>query len=204
LYVQGGEVLIQKETMDWLATLRHEIPGIRYWLITNANVGLDRQEQFEAFFELAVVSFVGFQPETYRRVMGISVEKTKAFVESLAGRAKVRLVLKYLLTPSNLHEVSLFVDWAISLSPEAIQICNAQTEHLIRRGLHSYWDKITQRTLASLARVLKRRRAEILANGIAFIVEREAKAVLGMDEDFLRGLPCWSNPLETIREKRAA
>lgn len=73
LVVQGGEVLIQKKTMAWLETIKNKSPETSIGLVTNGNVSLAIVPAVESIFDSVAISMVGFQPETYNRIMGMDV-----------------------------------------------------------------------------------------------------------------------------------
>jgi len=109
LVVQGGEVLIQKKTMDWLRALSLRRPEIPLALITNGNVEADTVPFVESLFFNVLVSVYGFQDETYRRITRMELEKTLRFAGDLVKRKRTTVHLKYLVTPLNLHELPLFL-----------------------------------------------------------------------------------------------
>jgi uncharacterized radical SAM superfamily Fe-S cluster-containing enzyme len=99
--LQGGEVLIQEKTYRWVDQLKDECTEVKVYAVTNGNISCDKIENVEKGYERLYVSFVGFQPETYRAIMGLSLDKTISFVELLIERGKVQVYLKYLAACRN-------------------------------------------------------------------------------------------------------
>ncbi len=149
--LQGGEVLIQEKTYRWVDQLKDESPDVKVYALTNGNISCDKIENVEKGYERLYVSFVGFQPETYRAIMGISIDKTISFVERLIERGKVQVYLKYLVTPVNAHEAELFFSWAINIKARRINFDGAVNEKYIVRGTSdNYWSKIYKRSAVKL------------------------------------------------------
>lgn len=94
--VQGGEVLIQKKTLQWLERVKKKHSDMQVSLATNANVELDVLDQVERIFARVNVSVVGGQSETYAAIMGLDIEKMRSVVTQLIARGKVRVQLKYM------------------------------------------------------------------------------------------------------------
>jgi len=95
LFVQGGEVLIQKKTLNWLQGVKGKYPDTKISIVSNGCVGLDLIEMFEELFDFSIFSFVGFQPVTYNRIMGLNLNRTTRFVEKLIKRKKVEVEIKF-------------------------------------------------------------------------------------------------------------
>lgn len=147
ILMQGGEILIQPRTMEWLEGLKSSKPHLKLALVTNGNVPVKMVERVEKIFSRVTVSFVGVQRETYKKIMGMEVEKSMEFAETLVGRKHLPVYLKYLITPSNVHESNLFFRWAIPLAPEMIQLVDSGIDSYIRFDTHDqYWTKILART----------------------------------------------------------
>jgi Radical SAM superfamily len=153
ILVQGGEVLIQKKTLEWLFRVRRNFPSITLTLTTNGNADLSMIETVRALFDKLYISIVGFQPETYQRIMGLDVAKTIAFVEQLHDTTGVRIQLKYMSTPINIHEAPLYFDWAIGLKRAEITFADTSVSSYVRYGtFDDYWNKIFARTELELKR----------------------------------------------------
>ena len=128
MVVQGGEVLIQKKTIDWLRALSLRRPGFPA-LITNGNVEADMVPFVESLFQRADFG-VRFPDETYRASPAWSLKTpqlrgTPRHTKQDHGAPEVPGY------PLNLHELPLFLRWAIALYPETISVIDS--EH---RSLH--------------------------------------------------------------------
>ena len=153
ILVQGGEVLIQKKTLDWLLFVKKRFPSITLTLITNGNADLSMIETVQMLFDKLCISIVGFQPETYKRIMGLDFAKTIAFVERLHNATGVHLQLKYMSTAINIHEAPLYFDWATGLKRAEIAFADTSVSTYVRYGtFDDYWNKIFFRTELELKR----------------------------------------------------
>lgn len=155
LSVQGGEVLIQKKTLAWLETEKERKPDLKIDLVTNGNVSSDIIPYVESVFNTVTVSMVGFQPETYRKIMGMEINKTMAFVQELVRNRRVLLTAKFLITPLNLHEANLFLEWVAMIGPHKCAFQDSDTKHYI--NLHTrdaYWRKVVSRTGEDVRKVI--------------------------------------------------
>jgi hypothetical protein len=153
IHVQGGEVLIQKKTIEWLKEIKRLNQDIKLTLATNGNVDTDMVPIVSNLFSEVYMSIVGFQPGTYKRVMGLDIKKTKRFIEGLISTNTVKLQLKFMSTPITLHEAGSFFSWAVNL--ERVEISFADTSvrmYLNFKTFDNYWDKILLRTAEDLKR----------------------------------------------------
>ncbi|MBI2353851.1 MAG: SPASM domain-containing protein [Deltaproteobacteria bacterium] len=151
LSVQGGEVLYQKKTLKWLWDVKNKNPDMKFHVISNGCFNNDILLLAEYLFETMTISIVGFEDHTYKTIMGLELRKTKAFAEELLSRKKIKLSLKYLCTPLNLHQSALFYEWAVLISPNSIQIVDANINSYIRLDtFDSYWNKIFERAGSDL------------------------------------------------------
>ncbi|MEE4272572.1 MAG: radical SAM protein [Thermoanaerobaculales bacterium] len=192
--VQGGEVLIQKDTMRWLEELREKYPTLQLNLVTNGNVPTAWIDRVEALFTKVTVSFVGFQPETYESNMGLHVERAMAFTEALVARGIVQVAPKYLVTPTGLHEVTPFLKWALSLRPPQIHFFDAQTiERIGGCAADPFWKETIARASRKLKATLVRHRNELQHNPTLIYLEPPVDELLGIDRTFLEehGLQAW-------------
>ncbi len=152
--VQGGEVLVQRASLQWIEGIKRD-HGTRFSIVTNASVPVAMADRVESLFDTVKVSFVGFQPETYRRVMGLDMARAVELVEKLNEHKRVVLSLKYLVTPLNLHEAPLFLRWAIGLKPNGpVFFESASFDYMNFDTSDRYWAKICERTGAEIAKVI--------------------------------------------------
>lgn len=186
LLVQGGEVLIQKKTLKWLYGVRERYPSLKISLVTNGCVSLDLIETVEDLFEVVTVSMVGFEPETYRKIMGLDMHKTIAFAEKLARRNRIRVWLKYLVTPLNLHETNLFLKWAIEEAPERISVCDANTATYIKETEDRFWQKIIERTSSDIKSELVLNGPKMKGTGTIVGFDFLTRKMFGIDEEFVK------------------
>lgn len=191
ILVQGGEILIQPDSLSWLRNIKKLFPTMNISMVTNGN-HLIMADYVCNTINRITVSFVGFQRATYKTIMGMDIEKTKNFCEHIIKSGKTRVYLKYLITPNNLHELPLFLEWAISLAPEVIYFTDANTKKYINEyTLDRYWEKMITRTVQETTRVLlankeflekelNNRFVRISIGGVT------TSALLGVNEDYIK------------------
>lgn len=167
IVVQGGEVLIQPRSMQWLREIRKAYPQMTIAVVTNGSVTASHYDVVDEVFSSITVSLVGFQPETYKIIMGLDISTAKAFSESMIQRGK-RVALKFVATPSNVHEVVAFLRWAIPLRPHLIHLTDTGTTLYVKMDTKdSYWEKILQRTIAAMKDELTAQKEVLLGSGTA-------------------------------------
>jgi len=99
LLLQGGEILVQKQSLEWVRSVRKQFGSdLHISLVSNGNVNQDMIEIVEFLFNRVTLSIVGFQPQTYETIMGMDIDKVKSFAEQLSRNQKVILYLKSLLS----------------------------------------------------------------------------------------------------------
>jgi MoaA/NifB/PqqE/SkfB family radical SAM enzyme len=157
IVVQGGEVLIQSESLKFVEQLKKITPkNTCFRIVSNANVGTELLEKVESLFDHIAISIVGFQEETYRKIMGIKLDKTIKFAEALIARQRIRVTLKFLLTPLSFHEVNLFLNWALNLAPVNVTIYDSGFRGYINENTEDkYWLKIIDRTIMDVKKELQ-------------------------------------------------
>ena len=109
--------------------------------------------------------------------MGIKLSKTLTFVETLFKNNKVKVFPKFLISPLNLHEVTLFLLWATKYRPDQFVFADAATLNYIE--LHTndtYWQKIIDRTVDSFKK-------ELIKNRLTYI---SSKTRIGFDEGSIK------------------
>lgn len=187
MVVQGGEVLIQKKTMDWLRALSLRRPGLPLALITNGNAEADMVPFVESLFFNVLISVYGFQDETYRSITRMELEKTRSFAELLVTRSKTTVHLKYLVTPLNLHELPLFLRWAIALGPETISVIDSNTALYINSDTPDrYWSVILERTGRAVRSVLSGESDRLAGSGTVVLLDALSREMFGLDQGFVK------------------
>ncbi len=191
LVAQGGEVLVQKDTMRWLARAKVARPEMPMALITNGNVAAEMAAEVGELFFNVLISIYGFQDATYRAVTGLPLQRTRRFAEELSRRGNTTVHLKFLVTPLNLHEAALFLRWAAGIGPSTVSFIDAATESYLRRDTKDrFWDTVIARSGSALRDALAAAREGLAASGTVVLVDAFTRAMFGLDDDFIaaRGL----------------
>lgn len=186
IIVQGGEVLVQKESIEWLKKLKETKPDIKLSIITNGNLPLNMIDTVEELFSSAWISINGFQEETYKRIMKLDFNNMIKFSQKLINNGKVNVTLKYLISPLNIHEVSLFLNWAIKLNPNGICIDDASTNIYINKDtFDKYWNKIIHRTSNEVKKIILNNKEFLINNKKKILFLPEVKRMFNLNIDFI-------------------
>ncbi|MBF0459046.1 MAG: hypothetical protein HQK99_14245 [Nitrospirae bacterium] len=181
--VQGGELLIQKKSLDWTAQIGRRYPDMDIMLLTNGCADMGIVPFVNETFDRVVISIYGFQPETYKKTTGLELSKTLSFAEELIRHGKCKVNLKYLTTPINLHEVNLFLRWALWLLPERIILADSNIAQYINTGTPDrFWEKIEERTKQSVQDELRNARAALKDSGCTIVIDSVNRKRLGIEE----------------------
>lgn len=184
---QGGEILIQKRTIDFLEAIKAEYPGIKMAVVTNGNVPSDAINRSSSLFSQFTVSFYAFQPETYQCISGLDLSKTISFSEHIMALADKTVYLKYLSTPLSIHEIGAFFRWSLALAPAQIQLVTGGFAQFVQSAeKYKYWRKILAISSKSIQRellsadwsALRHSRTKILIDGFH-------RSAFGLDSDFI-------------------
>jgi Radical SAM superfamily./C-methyltransferase. len=186
ILVQGGEVLVQKKSIEWLKIIKEKNSEIKLAIVTNGNLPISMINTVESLFSGVTISINGFQEETYKRIMGLELSNMIRFAEGLIDNKKVNLNLKYLISPINIHEVNLFLDWAINRKAGAIEIADANTDIYIKfNTFDDYWRKIIDRTAIEIRKTIIKNIENLENNNQRILITSSVKEMFGLDEEFV-------------------
>jgi len=137
----GGEVLIQKKTLDWLISIKEKYPEIKFDIVTNLCVKQEILDQIRDVFDYMTVSILGFSENTYNSIMGLDFNRTLKNIDFMMNNTKTNIRLKYLLMPTNMYEMNSFLLWALNKNPEKIYLHNIREFKQIANTDEVYWKK---------------------------------------------------------------
>jgi wyosine [tRNA(Phe)-imidazoG37] synthetase (radical SAM superfamily) len=184
--VQGGEVLIQKKTMNFLLDQKNKNTTMRFNLITNGNVKGKIIEKAKKLFTAMTISIVGFQEQTYKTIMSLDIDTVKHFAEEIIKNSNIEINLKFLVTPLNIHEMCLFLDWALPLRPKSVQLVNADIAGYINVSTPiSYWNVVFSHTGKELMSYLRNNQQQFSAHTIRLYYSRSLFRLLKIKLDDL-------------------
>jgi len=126
VFIQGGEIGIDRNSISLLRRIKEQYPHVITRVISNGCLGEADVEWFTACVDEAYFSFVGFSEGSYWVGSKLNLKKTVDFVEKVVGSGRVRkVVLKYLITPINLHETLEFLEWCERVAPDGAVLISA-------------------------------------------------------------------------------
>ena len=193
IVMQGGEVLIQPRSLDWAREIKSEFPRTKLRVVTNGNLEATMAPTLSGLFDSFVISFVGFQPETYRTIMGLDLGKTLAFAKALIEQRASEVTLKFLITPLGIHEVAQFIGEALQLQPNNILVAESGTRaYIVADTPDRFWGKIVDRSSRAVKRALCSAKDSLDRHDVKVHFETAAASLLDVHDAFLR-----SNGLET-------
>jgi wyosine [tRNA(Phe)-imidazoG37] synthetase (radical SAM superfamily) len=186
ILAQGGEVLVQKKSIEFLSQIKEQFPSMNIDLVTNGCVDLDVVDVIDKLFSRITISFVGFERETYRKIMGLNLDKTITFVEEVKRRGKTKLHLKYLTTPLNFHETNLFLNWSLTLAPARVEISDADTfSYIYRATKDRFWDKILERTSKDVKFEILSFKAQLLLKQTILAISLKNRQMFDINDSFI-------------------
>ncbi|SHO53576.1 hypothetical protein SAMN02745220_05210 [Desulfopila aestuarii DSM 18488] len=181
LSVLGGETLVQEHGLKWFTGVKKKYNDTYVELVTSGNVKPEVADAIDGCFDSILISFYGFQAETYRKVTNLPIDRVFEFSDILINQAREKVHLKYLTTPINFHESAIFLDWAMKNKPgwvvshdcntpyfltmdldEPYRICDSYPTH--NKIPNNYWKEILHRTVRDIIKTLKENK-EILEEG---------------------------------------
>lgn len=155
IMVQGGEILIQKDAIDWLYKIKQKYPDIKYQIITNGCVSTDKAKIIEELFDIMTFSIIGFEENTYNTMMGLDQKTTFNLIEKLIYNNNTEIKLKFLDLPSTVHESHLFLEWALDKNPAKIYMHSSNLNAYINpNNQDNYWSKIFKITGEKIRKTL--------------------------------------------------
>ena len=127
VFIQGGEIGIDRKSISLLRQIKEKYPHVTTRVISNACLGEADVEWFTACVDEAYFSFVGFSEASYWVSSKLNLKRTVDFVEKVVGSGTVKVVLKYLITPINIHEIHEFLEWCYRIAPDGDVLISAVT-----------------------------------------------------------------------------
>lgn len=163
ILVQGGEVFVQEDAVQFLEDLKRKVPDLCINIITNGCFSVDKAQRFASLFSFTNtwISFMGAQRETYERVMGLDMDKTLAFIRELIVLGK-KPGLSFAVIPITMHEVTAFFEMAIELGVTKVRLNDGYWRQYTTITEDHFWDKIAQRSAKKFQKYLIRERTRLL------------------------------------------
>ncbi len=184
--VQGGEILVQPRSISWLEKVKsmHQDTVLR--LVTNGGAPTGKNlDTIERLFKLVSISFVGFQPETYKTIMGLDVSYTRDLARRI-DKTKVILRLKFLVTPLNLHEAAAFFSWAVTICPSAIVFHDSGFHNYVQLDTEdNFWSKIQSRAAKALQRAIISNVSNLIASGTKLHLQENVRKFYDISPEFI-------------------
>ena len=182
----GGEVLIQKKTLDWLISVKEKHPEIKFDIVTNLCVKQETLERIKNVFDYMTVSILGFSENTYNSIMGLDFNRTLKNIDFMMNNTNTKVRLKYLLMPTNMYEMNSFLNWALSKNPEKIYLHNIREFKQIANTDEIYWQKSFVPLEKSIKKTLIDNKEKILSTNKHYIsVHQYASEFLHIDDKFI-------------------
>jgi len=186
IVVQGGEVLIQPRSLAWIRQIKQELPHIKLRVVTNGNVDTTMVPALADLFDAYVISFVGFQPETYRAIMGLDIDKTLAFTRALIQARTAEVTLKFLITALSVHEVAPFLAAALPLHPHKLLVAESgMASYVVADTPDRYWRKIVDRSGRAVRALLSSAKTALSEQSTRVYFESAAARLLDLDDAFV-------------------
>lgn len=187
LFFQGGEVLIDKKSIKWIESIKKKFDHIEFYLVTNGNVPFTMANTIYDIFDLCWVDFYGFQKFTYKTITTLPLERVLKFSERLIEISNKKTILKYLSTPINIHEIPLFLEWAIEKNPKHVVVNDANSHAYIKNDQYLkepvfntcgnngilpqlYWNRILNRSFEKINKTVEKYRSYCIDKKISISI----------------------------------
>ena len=118
-FIQGGEIGIDCNSVHLLKKIKERYPQVTTRVISNGCLDDVDVGWFTACVDEAYFSLVGFSEACYRITNNLNFNRTLGFIEQVLASHKVKVVLKYLITPINIHETPEFLKWCFRVDSDA-------------------------------------------------------------------------------------
>lgn len=187
LRVQGGEVFIQKDTIDFLLGLKQKITGLTVAIVSNGNFPVSQSAEFINLFDQAGFSFMGFQPDTYKCIMGLERQKTLDFINSVKDAYKGKLRFAFITLPSTIHEICSFLEYTLEMEAANVLISDGAPFQYINpvNTWDSYWIKLMERSGAALRKLLTEKKQEFRQIHTRIEILGNVKTIYGLNYRFV-------------------
>ncbi len=194
IFFSGGEILVQPKSIEFMYNYRLKCPDSWIHLKTNGNADNDKIQFISDCCNSVMVSFNGFSPSIYRTIMGIDVEKTIKFCESIIHKTSTKLGLKFLNSPISIVDIPNFLNWSLSLDPQCIVIQTAYNYSFSPEGASSrldstfdkmkpeYWNPIIERVSNNVEKILIDNYNKINSSGNYLTADKEFIDILSLSE----------------------
>lgn len=174
---QGGEVGVQKQAMDLLKRIKSAFPDIKHHIVSNGCFPPDYADTFSGIFSSTTISMVGISPHIYHTIMNLDVSRTKEFAKRLIDAGTTKVNLKFLVTPISLVDLPLFLDWAVSMGPDSINLADSTLLRYIKEDEIAIWSTVIRRVGEQVRAKLAEHSAEITRKNIALVIERSLETL---------------------------
>ena len=174
IFFSGGEILVQKDAMDFIREYRTQNPNVWIHLKTNGNAQGKAIDFVKECCNSVMISFNGFSETSYNTIMRLDIKKTIKFCETLLDEGTVNVGLKFLLSPAVAMELPIFLNWALDLRPKCIALQVAYNYEIEPSGkskrLEStfenttssiYWNLISERISENLTTIFRKYENEL-------------------------------------------
>lgn len=185
IFLEGGEVPIQKNAMIFAQKIREEINPELLHLLTNGCYNEKTAEKISSIFSNVTISYMAFDKSTYKAETGLDIETTKKFSQ-IINDCGLATGLRYIITPLSLKECGDFLKFAINFKKPHITIADCDIINYIHTNSYpDYWIQIIRRCVIDFREALLTSRNVIEKNDCTVVIEPRTAALLQIDQKLL-------------------
>ena len=159
--VIGGEVLIQKKSLEWLKMVKKNYPEISFDIVTNLCVKEEILKEAVQIFDDITVSILGFNSVSYKKIMGLNFDTTINNINYILSNTNIKLRPKFLMMPTNVYEIAPFLEWALSTECEKIYLHNIREFNSVCNLSDEFWTNTFIQIEKDIKRILNNNKEEL-------------------------------------------
>ena len=185
LFLEGGEVPIQKNAMEFAEKIKDIIPLKRFHLLTNGCYPTKTAERIASIFESISVSFMAFSNLIYFIETGLDVKITKQFFEYLYNANKC-MGARFIVTPLSICDIGNFVDYISNFKNIFVTFADSNLYDFVKNTPHiPYWSQVINRSEFVLKKSLVKNNIKNKNNKNTLWIEPRTARLFSINKHFV-------------------
>jgi len=189
LFMEGGEVPLQKRALQFVANIKKEINPQVLHLLTNGCYKPEMATRLADLFNRFTVSYMGFSKNVYYHETMLDVDVTNAFTREIHRRVG-DIGFRYICTPLSMIEAGDFLNFAVELTKSHVIYADCDINQYVKNpeATPMYWPQVIQRAQMRFKEALLLNRDKLKENNFVVKFEPRTAALLGITEEFVKRL----------------
>lgn len=184
IYIEGGEVPIQKNALAFVRKIKDNFSLDLLHLLTNGCYPAGMATQLADVFTAITISYMGFSKNLYYHETMLDVNTTNAFAR-IVHEKHGRSFFRYICTPLSIIETSLFLQYATRFQHSYITYADCDLDLYTKASPESlYWPQIIKRCRVQFREMLLRLKDRMIENQATCNLEPRTASLLDIDKQF--------------------